>query len=341
MIFNSDNWSGAHPRILQALCEAMAGAAPAYGNDPHTAALTERLKQVFETDSLCAFPVSTGTAANAMALASVVPPWGAVLCEAEAHINVDECGALEFHTGGAKPIPLVGKGGKLSAEQIRTTIAAMGGRGVHQMQPAAISLTQATEFGTVYRPGEVAALAEAAHALGCVVHMDGARLANALAFVGCAPAEVTWRAGVDVLCLGGTKNGCAAAEVVIFFDPSHAAQFERRRMRAGHLLSKMRMVSAQLQAYLDDGLWLQLAAQANAMAARLGAGLAALPGVSLAAPVEANEVFALLPEALIVQLQQAGFGFYRWQGTLCRLVCAYSTTPEEVDALLANARGAL
>ncbi len=341
MIFNSDNWAGAAPEILAAVQAAFAGYAPAYGNDGETTALTATLRALFAHDRLVAFPVIAGTAANALALATVVPPWGAVFCHNEAHIHVDECGALEFHSGGAKPVILGGENGKIPPALLQATIAGMGKKGVHEMQPAALSLTQATEAGTVYRPDEIAALAEIAHAAGCVVQMDGARFANALAYLGCTPAEITWRAGVDVLCLGGTKNGCLAAEVVIFFNPDQAVQFERRRMRAGHLLSKMRLVSAQLNAYLADGLWLRLASHANAQAARLGAGLAALPGVTLAAPVEANEVFAALPETMITALQAAGAGFYRWNGPVCRFVCAFSTPPEMVDQLLAHAAASL
>lgn len=331
--FRSDNVAGAAPEVMTALAAAATGSASPYGADPWSERLTARLSALFETE-VAVFPVATGTAANSLALASVVPPFGAVYCHEEAHIQIDECGAPEFFTGGAKLVPLPGANGKLTPDALQAALARAGIGVVHRVQPAALSLTQATEAGTVYSPAEVAALVEVAHEHGMAVHMDGARFANAIARLGCAPADVTWRAGVDVLALGGTKGGCLAAEAVVFFNPAQAEDFGYGRKRGGHLVSKGRFLSAQLDAWLADGLWLRLAAHANAMADRLAAGLTALPGVSLAYPVEANELFVRLPEPAIAALEAAGFGFYRWDGNLVRLVTAFDTPAAAVDGFL-------
>ncbi len=335
--FRSDNVAGAAPEIVNALAAAAVGSATPYGEDPLTASVTRRLSAIFETE-VTVFPVATGTAANALALAALVPPYGSVYCHEESHINVDECGAPENFTGGAKLVPLAGEGGKLTPEPLTAALGKAGIGVVHRVQPSALSLTQATEAGTVYRPDEVAALVEVAHAHGMAVHMDGARFANAIAHLGCTPAEVTWKAGVDVLALGGTKGGCLAAEAVVFFNPALAEDFEFRRKRAAHLFSKMRFLSAQLDAWLADDLWLRLARHANAMAARLSQGLAALPGAELAHPVEANEIFVRLPAPVADGLEAAGFRFYRWDGTLLRLVTAFDTPQATVDAFLKIAK---
>ncbi|MFC7333228.1 threonine aldolase family protein [Rhodocista pekingensis] len=338
MNFMSDNVSGAAPEILAALNEvSAAGAMPSYGADPVTARLDGRMTALFGTP-VTTFPVATGTAANALALSVLTPPYGAVYCHAEAHINVDECGAPEMFTSGAKLIPLPGAHGKLTPQGLADALARAHVGFVHAVQPAALSLTQVTEAGTVYTPDEVAALCAVAKRHGLKVHMDGARFANAVASLGCDPAEVTWRAGVDVLSFGATKNGALAAEAVVFFDRALAESFGYRRKRAGHLFSKMRFLSAQLDAYLTDGLWLRLAGHANAMAQALGAGLAALPGASLRAPVEANEVFVELPEAVTEGLLERGFQFYRWDGAVVRLVTAWNTQAGDVAALVAAAR---
>lgn len=336
--FASDNVSGVCPEILEAVTRANAGPAMPYGDDEVTQRLEARVAEVFE-HAVAVFPLATGSAANALALSTLVPRYGAVYCHREAHVNVDECGAPEFFTGGAKLVALDGAHAKLDAE---TVAAAVTGAGVvHHVQPAAISLTQASEQGTVYTPAEVAALAEVARAHGLALHMDGARFANALAHLGCSPAEASWRAGVDVLTLGATKNGALAAEAAVFFKPEQAAEFPFLRKRGGHLFSKMRFVSAQMETYLSDDLWLRNARHANAQAARLAQGLAALPGAALTAPVEANEVFAALPKAVVEGLQAAGFTFYVWRddaaAPLCRFVTAFDTRPEDVDALLAGA----
>ncbi|MBM3491708.1 MAG: low specificity L-threonine aldolase [Alphaproteobacteria bacterium] len=337
--FTSDNASGIAPRILRALAEANAGPAMAYGADAWTQACERSFAQVFEHEVAC-FPLATGTAANALALAALVPPYGAILCHRDAHIAVDECGAPEFHTGGAKLLLLDGAHARLSAAGLDAALAGAAFGVEHHVQPAAVSLTQASEAGTVYRPAEIAELAAIAHRYRCQVHMDGARFANAVASLGASPADVTWRAGVDVLSFGATKNGALAAEAVLFFRPELAAQFRYRRKRAGHLLSKQRFLSAQLTAYLADGAWLADARHANAQARQLAEGLASLPGVTLAHPTEANEVFAELPETAIGELQRQGVGLHRWQGRVVRLVTAFDTDPAAVDRVLTIAAGA-
>jgi threonine aldolase len=342
MNFASDNTSGVHPRILEALSQADAGTAMPYGADAVTARMARRVAEVFETDA-AAFPVATGTAANALALSAMTPPWGAVYCHRDSHINTDECGAPELFSGGAKLVPLEGAHGRLTPSALEEALGDAGAGVVHHVQPAVLSLTQATEAGTVYSPDEVAALAELAHAHGLRVHMDGARFANALVQLGCTPAELTWKAGVDALAFGATKNGAMAAEAALFFDPALAETVAFRRKRGGHLFSKMRYLSAQLEAYLRDDVWLVSAAHANAMAQRLSEGLGQLPGVDLLHPVEANEVFAALPAATADALEQAGFAFYRWgapdarERVRVRLVASWNTAQPDVERFLATA----
>ena len=279
----------------------------------------------------------TGTAANALALAVMTPPFGAVYCHAEAHILVDECGAPEFYAGGARLVPVDGADGKIAAADLAAVLDAAGACDVHRVQPAALSLAQLTECGTAYRVDEIAALAGVARGHGLRVHMDGARFTNALVGLGCTPAEMTWRAGVDILSFGATKNGAWAAEAIIVFKPELAREMAYRRKRAGHLLSKMRFVSVQLEAYLADGLWLANARHANAMAARLAVGLAALPGVRLLYRAAGNQVFAELPEPMLSGLLADGFLFYRWDGAgvaTVRLVTAFNTRADDVEAFI-------
>ncbi len=336
--FCSDNTTGAAPEILRALEAANVGPTMPYGNDELTRRVEARLCEIFETQ-VAAFPVATGTAANVLALSVLTPPYGAIYCYEQAHIQVDECGAPEFYTGGAKLVPLPGMHGKIVPQILSAAIVDAGV--VHAVQPAAVSLTQASEAGTVYTPEEIGALADVARAHGLGLHMDGARFANAVASLGRAPADITWKAGVDALSFGATKNGALAAEAVVFFKPELAASFGFRRKRGGHLFSKMRFLSAQLDAYLGDGLWLRHARHANAMAARLAQGLGALPGVALLHPVEANEIFARLPEATIQGLFDRGFQFYRWGPAAnreVRLVTAFNTAPDDVEAFLSVAR---
>jgi len=337
MEFASDNSCGLAPALRDALIRAEAGHAPSYGADPLSAALDAAFSALFETEARV-FPVLTGTAANALALAHLLPPWGAVLCHEDAHIATDEAGAPEFFSAGAKLLPLAGAHARIDPASLAARLAAP--TSVHQVQPAALSLSQATEAGTLYRPADIAALAEPARAAGLKVHMDGARFANAVAGLGVAPADVSWRAGVDVLSFGATKNGALMAEAVVFFDPDLAAGFERRRKRAGQLLSKHRFLAAQLLAYLEDGLWLRLAGHANALARRLGEGLTAL-GFRPAHPVEANSVFVELPQPLTDALRRQGARFYDWSalGPLGRrLVTSFATTEAEVERLLELAR---
>ncbi len=331
--FSSDNITPMAPEILAAIEAANRGTVHSYGDDPWTHRLNALAREVFEREVLI-YPVATGTAANSLALAAMAPAFGGIFCHHDAHIGNDECGAPEFFTAGAKLIGLPGADGKITPEVVTPRIAQMAERGIHQVKPAAISISQATEWGAVYAPDEVAAIA----GCGLPLHMDGARFANALAHLGCTPAEATWKAGVDVLSFGATKNGALAAEAVVFFNLDLAADFEYRRKRAGQLFSKLRYASAQLVAYLEHGTWLRHAAHANSMAARLAAGL---PAGNLVAPVQANELFVALPETAIQALADQKFGFYRWAAPagvtlpVIRLVTAWCTAAEDVDNLIA------
>ena len=343
MNFSSDNATGISPEILAAIEAANAGPAMAYGNDEVTTRAVRALSELFERE-LEAFPVATGTAANALALSVLTPPYGLIYCHRHAHIEEDECGAPELFSGGAKLHLLDGAHGKFGPETLARALAAAGPGVEHHPQPAAVSITQATEAGTVHTAAEIAAIAEVAHGAGLKLHMDGARFANAAVHLDASPAEISWRAGVDVLSFGATKNGAMAAEAVLFFDPAFAADFRYRRKRGGHLFSKMRFLSAQLLAYATGELWRRNAERANAMAARLARGLAALPGAELAHPVEANEVFVTLPEPVIAGLAEAGAVFHRWGGPASptiRLVTAFDTEAGAVDGALAAARAAL
>ena len=283
--------------------------------------------------------VSTGTAANSISLAAMVPRWGSILCHRHAHIHADECGAPEFFTGGARLVPSASAGSKLDPAVLRAELAV--GRGdVHCVQPSAVSITQCTEDGQVYSPEEVAAIARVCREAGVLLHMDGARFANAVASLGCEAADITWRAGVDILSFGATKNGALNAEAIIVFNDALGAQLPFLRKRAGHLLSKMRFVAAQMEAYLADDLWLANARHANAMAARLAQGLAGIPGVKLAAAARTNILFATLPEPMAAGLRERGFDFYgdRWGPGVVRLVTSFGTTLAMVDGMLAAAR---
>ena len=341
MNFSSDNATGVAPQIMAALAAANEGHAMAYGNDGITKAAEATFTELFQQE-LAVFPVATGTAANALALSALTPPWGQIYCHRNAHIEEDEAGAPELFSGGAKLALLDGAHGKIAAETLADAIAGAGFGVQHHPQPSAISLTQATEAGTAYHPDEVAALAKTAHGAGLSVHMDGARFANAVAHLGCSPAEATWKAGVDVLSFGATKNGAMAAEAVIFFDPDAAGDFLYRRKRGGHLFSKMRFLSAQLEAYLRDDLWLENARHANARATELSQGLVALDGAKLAHEVQANEIFIYLPEAVLAALEAGGVGFHRWGNDgQARFVCAFNTDPDDVARALKIAQDAL
>jgi len=334
--FTSDNQAPVAPQIMAAIMKANAGRAPSYGADAITARLQPLFAACFETD-LLVFPVATGTAANALALAMLTPPWGTIFCHQESHIATDECGAPEFFTSGAKLQLLPGDHGKLTPEILSRCLRDTSPGDQHQTQPAVLSLSQVTEAGTVYRPDEIAALAAIARQHKLYVHMDGARIANAITSLKCSPADITWRAGIDVLSFGATKNGALAAEAVLFFNPALSENFVFRRKRAGHLVSKMRFLSVQLEAYLENGLWLQLAANANAQAKRLAEGLHAISSVEILHMVQANEIFARIPAAMIRALREQGFGFHVWgrddEGVI-RLVTAFDTKPDEVDMFI-------
>jgi threonine aldolase len=341
--FGSDNVTPACEAVMQAISEANHGMAASYGADDISARLALRASELFETE-VTIFPVTTGTAANALALSQIAVPFGAIYCYEAAHIVTDECGAPEFFTGGSKLIGLPAADGKIRPEQLEAAWGFADEMGVHHVKPGPVSLTQATEWGTVYANAEVEAIAALTHERGLKVHMDGARFANALVHLKCSPAAATWKSGIDVLSLGATKNGALCAEAVVFFELKLAADFERRRKRAGHLWSKMRFLSAQLLAYLHDEVWLENARHANAMAASLSEGLKQVPGARVLHPVEANEVFVEFPEATVAALEAAGFHFYRWplhasrSGVAIRLVTSYMTPASDVEAFIAAAR---
>lgn len=337
--FASDNTAGISPAILAAIARANEGPADSYGADAITGRLDRLFGDVFEHE-VRVFPVATGTAANALSLSQLTPPWGAIYCHEEAHIAVDEAGAPEQFTG-AKLVALEGADGKLRPESITRAIARVRRGDQHQSQPSVLSVSNASEAGTVYSAEEMAALADVAASGGMAVHVDGARFANAVAALNASPADLTWRAGVDVLSFGATKNGAMAAEAVVFFNPELAENFLYRRKRAGHLWSKMRFLSAQLEAYLADDLWLVNARHANSVARRLADGLCALPGVSLVFPVEANELFIRLPAPVADGLHAAGYAFYPWSAygdDTYRLLTAFDTAEATVDALIDDAR---
>ena len=343
MNFASDNVYGVHPRILAALASANEGTAPSYGGDGYTKQAEEKLKEVFGCD-LRAFLVTSGTAANGLALSAITPGYGAIICHAEAHIAVDECNSPELFTGGAKILGLHGPGGKITPQMVEKTLKGFI-RGEHDPKPRGVSLTNATELGTVYSPAEVKAFSELIRPRGMKLHMDGARFANALAGQGCGPAELTWKSGVDVMSFGATKNGAMFLEAVIFFDLALAEDFAYRRMRSGQLMSKSRYLGAQMLAYLEDGLWLENARRANALAQKLAAGLTQAGVVRIPNPVQANEVFAVMPRGLHDRLLAAGANFYEWMPdslgdsirpdeVFARFVLSFATPEEDVDAFV-------
>jgi len=331
--FASDNVSCACSEVMQALARANTGTTPSYGEDPWTTGLCARLSEIFETP-VTAFPVTTGTAANALALSALTPSFGKIFCHELSHINTDECGAPEMFTGGAKLIDMRGTDGRISADTLEQAIYGRGN--VHHAQPSAVSITQACESGTVYPLDEIKAITSVARAHQLPVHMDGARFANALVTLGITPAQMTWQAGIDVLSFGGTKNGCLAAEVVIFFKPELVGDFPFLQKRAGQLLSKSRFISAQFEGYLVNDVWLRNARQANTMAQRLSQGLDALPGIELAYPTQSNEVFVRMPRSLIKALAQQGIKVNdeELDGKAMRFVTAWDTSEAEVDDLL-------
>jgi threonine aldolase len=344
MYFASDNTAGVAPEILEALAKANTGYALGYGNDEWTWRVEARFAEIFEKE-VGVFLVPTGTVANALALAHVTPPWGAVLCHEGSHVATDECGAPEFFGGGSKLIGLTGEGGKISASTLRSALEGGAWGGPHHVTPAVLSLSQATENGTIYRVAEIRELADIAHARGLAVHVDGARFGNALARMNVSPAEATWKAGVDVLSFGATKGGAMGAEAIIFFDSKRGTDMQSRRKRGGALASKHRFVAAQIEAYLADDLWLRLCRHANDMADALSAGLTAA-GCKPMWPVEANEIFAPIPVSADKRLKAAGAMYYPWPAAdagsdrlLVRLVTSFQTTRDDVDKFLSILRG--
>lgn len=345
--FGSDNVTGIAPEIMAALEAANKGGVDSYGGDVWTEGLATRFSDVFET-SVKVFPVGTGTIANCLSLAAVTPPWGEIFCHEEAHINIDEANAPEFYTGGAKLHLMPGANGRMSAEAL-TAAATRYPRGdVHHPAASTVSITQATEAGTLYSLDDVRAIGDVAKAQGLAFHMDGARFANAVAALGCSPADLTWRAGVDIMSFGATKNGCLAVEAIVLFNPTpeQTVRLSHLHKRAGQLFSKMRFFSAQLEAYLADDNWLTWAGHANAQAARLAEGLSAIPGITLDYPVEANEVFCRLPRPCFDAIVAAGIGTYPLGdgddgvGSI-RFVGSFNTDADDVDRLVAAAhRGA-
>jgi threonine aldolase len=336
--YRSDNTGRAAPEILEALVRANSGTALGYGADEWTARLQERFSELFETP-VRVFPVATGTAANALSLAAIAPSWGLVYCSEAAHINTSEANAAGFFGGGLKLVPVAGSHGRIGAEALSETLAAIQPGAIHRGQPAAVSITQASDLGAVYPLAEIRRVAEIAKARGLKVHMDGARFANALARLSCSPAEMSWRSGVDILSFGATKNGGALCDAIVVFaqgtnnDLADGLAVQLRR--AGQVWSKMRFASAQLAAYVADGLWLRLAQASNAAASRIAAGIGDVAGLRLIAPVEANELFLEISSEAMDALEQGGFQFYRRSRTLARFVCRFDVTESEADALVA------
>ena len=352
MNFASDNIVGASAPVLQALVRANGGALPAYGNDDITKRIKARFAEIFEHE-VAVFLVTTGTAANALALASAVPPWGLCVCHQEAHVIDDECGAPEFFMHGAKLAGLPGVGGKLTPEAVSSYLKSLP-KAVKQMPPKALSISQVTECGMVYSLDEIAALGAVCREHGLSLHMDGARFVNALVTLGCTPAEMTWKQGVDILSFGATKNGCLMAEAIVVFKPALAEALDYRAKRAGQVVSKGRIIAAQLEGYFADDHWYANARHANRMAKLLSEGLAALPGVRLGWPTQANEVFPIVPKAVDQALKGAGVQYHAWtevslpagesigpDEALIRLVASFATSEGEVRQALEIARSAL
>ncbi|MDC0738190.1 beta-eliminating lyase-related protein [Cognatishimia sp. SS12] len=336
MFFASDNAGIAHPKVMTALTQANVGYALGYGRDALTQQVTAELRALFEAPEAAVYLVPTGTAANALALACLARPFDTVFCAPQAHIQEDECGAPEFYSGAK--LTLVGDGDKIDPSQLQQEIARCQARGFQGVKPGALSLSQVTEFGQIYRLDEIRALTDVARTAGLPTHMDGARFGHACAALGVSPADMTWRVGVDAVSFGATKNGCLGVEAVVLFDPNRAAEFEARRKRGGHLLSKHRYLAAQMQAYLAEGLWLELAQQANAKARYLANQLARINGITLAYPVEANMIFARVPRPLLERAISGGAVVSVIKDDanlpLVRLVCDWAQPESEIAQFL-------
>lgn len=347
MFFASDNAGPVPQQVLDAIAAANTGYQSAYGADTIMDEVRAQIRDIFEAPEAAIYLVATGTAANSLALATLTQPFQTVFCTPVAHIHEDECNAPEFYSGGAK-LTLVGQSEKFDLAELRQAIETEESRGVHGPQRGPISLTQVTEKGTVYSVEEIRAITDLAHSFGLPVHLDGARFANALVALDCSAAEMTWKAGIDAVSFGGTKNGLMGVEAVIFFDPKHAWEFELRRKRGAHLFSKHRYLSAQMQAYLKDGLWLELAAKANANAAYLAEGLRKIQAAEFVYEPAANLMFVRLPRAYHQAAQSRGAMYYLWDGELdgdpneiitARFVCDWSLDLDQIDRFLGLLNG--
>ena len=349
MNFASDNTGPVHPNVMAALIAANTGYALPYGGDDLTAQTIQNIRDLFEAPDAAVFLVSLGTAANSLILATLSQPWETVFCHTVAHIHEDECNAPEFYSGGTKLTLVPGPEAKMTAENLRRSILAEETRGVHGPQRGPVSLTQATERGTIYSLKEIQEISAAAEEFGLPVHMDGARFANAVQSLGCSAAEMTWKSGVDAVTFGGTKNGLMAVEAVIFFNPKHAWEFELRRKRGAHLFSKHRFLAAQIQSYLAGDLWLDMAKKSNDASARLVQGLKQIPKVQLDFEPQANIIFARWERAAHQRLHASGAQYYVIAGDHttgpadellpARLVTDWSTTQENIDKFLDILRG--
>ncbi|CTQ57352.1 threonine aldolase family protein [Roseibium album] len=352
MNFASDNWAGAAPAVMSALTRHNSGYAPAYGTDQLTDSINQKFNDIFERE-VAVFFVATGTAANALSLAAYSKPGGAIFCHRDSHINIDECNCPEFMTSGNKLVGIPGDEGKIAPETLNEAMSAFPDGVVHHGQVASVSISQASECGTVYSLDEIAAIKEIANSRSVPLHMDGARLANALVTLDCTPAEMTWKSGVDVLSFGATKNGCWCAEAAVFFDADAAMNFEYFRKRGGHLFSKSRFVAAQFDGYFENDNWLATARHANDAATRLAHGIRAAGGRTAWA-VEANELFPILRRHQFDTLQSAGAKIYEWpakdlspehapaKDEVCfRMVTSFATQREDVEAFLNTLAGTL
>lgn len=345
MIFSSDNWAGAHPKIAESLVRHAGGFAAAYGNSDLDRKVEATFSEIFERD-VAVFFVATGTAANSLAMTACNRPGGVAFCHSEAHMVADECGAPEYFTGGARLCPVPGGNGRMDPATLEAAITRYPAQFIHSGQPMAVSITQATEIGTTYSLAEIETIAQICKARGLPLHMDGARFANALVSLDVTPAEMTWKRGVDLVSFGGTKNGCWCAEALVVLDPAKFRDIAFLRKRAAQLFSKSRFIAAQFEAYFEDGLWLTMARHSNAMAAQLADGFRASNRVRLGWEPQANEVFAIMPVALMDELTAKGARFYPWatpaalagavapDETLTRFVTSFASTPDDVESVL-------